>query len=417
MLKKYYRNQGNIDLSNFNNMKVKMKIIQCLILILGFNQMVFSQASKVDVVTSPTIMAPPPPSSLKAKEEMDLKKPDKNGIVWFDAQEEPFSLVGFEWIKQDSVYRRLPVHPNWEIRSGVDELANWTAGGQIRFRTDSKRILVKVELSAKSGMYHMPATGQSGFDLYMVDEGIQRYLKTSRFSPDTIAYQAELFNADENHLRTFTLNFPLYNGVNSLKIGLEYKSGIQAPPPFSFPGKIVIYGTSITQGGCVSRPGMAYSNIISRKLDAQFVNLGFSGNGRGEPALAHLISQISDVSLIILDYEANASKTIVNTLEPFIDILREEQPDTPILIMSKTRYARAIEGSKGYELLLSNRDFQEMLVNEKKAAGDKNIYFLDGSTVLGDDYDECTVDGVHTSDLGSKRIADALIVAIDVVDP
>ncbi len=384
-------------------------------MILGFNPMVFSQESTVDAVTSPNIMPPPPASSLKAKEELALKKPDKDGIVWFDAQEEPFGLVGFEWIKQDSVYIRLPVNPKMEIRTGIRELANMTAGGQIRFKTDSRRVLVKVELMNKSGMYHMPATGQSGFDIYMEDEGIQRFLATSRFPHDTIAYQAELYNTDESRLRTFTLNFPLYNGVNSLKIGLDYKSGIQAPPPFSFPGKVVIYGTSITQGGCVSRPGMVYSNIISRKLDAQFVNLGFSGNGRGELALAHLINQISDVGFIILDYEGNANKTIVNSLDPFVGILRKEQPDTPIIIMSKIRYASEIEGSEAYELLMSNRDFQKKLVNEKKAQGDNNIYFLDGSKVLGNDYYECTVDGGHISDLGSKRIADAFIVAIQEI--
>ena len=258
----------------------------------------------------------------------------------------------------------------------------------------------------------MPATGQSGFDLYLHDKDIHKYIKTTQFSSDSTNYQAELFNVDEKKLRTFTLNFPLYNGVNSLQIGLENESKLVAPPSFTFPGKIVIYGTSITQGGCVSRPGMAYSNIMSRKLDAQFVNLGFSGNGQGEPALAHLINQIPGVGFVILDYEANANKTIVNTLDPFLKILREKHPKTPILIMSKTRYASAVEGSSAYELLMSNRDFQRNLVDNRRIEGDENIYFLDGSEVLGNDYYECTVDGVHPSDLGSKRIADALVVAI-----
>lgn len=378
-------------------MTKKIKAIQCLILILGLNFMGFSQVS----------------TSLKLDENMALKKADADGIVWFDARERPFSLVGFEWIKQDSIFRRLPIHPDWEIPEAVDQLANHTAGGQVRFSTDSKRILVKVELREKSGMYHMPATGQSGFDIYLQDEAVQKYLKTTRFSNDSVRYQVELFNDNKKQQRTFTLNFPLYNGVNSLQIGLEAGSELQAPPPFTFPGKIVIYGTSITQGGCVSRPGMAYPNIISRKLDAQFVNLGFSGNGKGEPALANLINQISDVSLIILDYEANAGETIVNTLDPFITILREKHPDLPILVMSKIRYASASEGSSAYKSLMSNRDFQKKLVEEKKTAGDKNIYFLDGSTVLGNDYYECTVDGVHPSDLGSKRIADALTAAIE----
>jgi lysophospholipase L1-like esterase len=353
------------------------------------------------------------PTAQKLDPNMTLNKADADGIIWLDPREAPFRLSGFEWIQGDNVYRRLPVRPSWEIRDAVDQLANHTAGGQIRFRSNSKKILLRVELREKSGMYHMPATGQSGFDLYIKDGEVQRYVRTTRFPADTIRYQVELLNSDQKQMRDFTLNFPLYNGVNSVLVGIEAQSRIRTPKPFSRPGKIIIYGTSITQGGCVARPGMAYSNILSRKLDVAFVNLGFSGNGRGEPALAHLINQISGTSFIILDYEANAGKTIVNTLGPFVIILREKHPDTPILIMSKIRYARTPVGSPAYNDLMSRRDFQKNLVDERRSAGDENIYFLDGSEVLGDDYDECTVDGSHPTDLGSARIADALLPAIE----
>lgn len=353
------------------------------------------------------------PTAQKLDPNMTLNKPDADGIIWLDPRKEPFKLSGFEWIQEDDVYRRLPVRPDWEIRDAVDQLANHTAGGQIRFRSNTKKILIRVELREKSGMYHMPATGQSGFDLYVKEGEVQRYVRTTRFPADTIRYQVELLNSDQKQMRDFTLNFPLYNGVNSVLVGIEAQSRVRRPKQFSRPGKIVIYGTSITQGGCVARPGMAYSNILSRKLDVAFVNLGFSGNGRGEPALAHLINQISGTSLIILDYEANANKTIFNTLGPFVSILREKHPDTPILIMSKIRYARTPVGSTAYNELMSRRDFQKNLVDERRSAGDENIYFLDGSEVLGDDYDECTVDGSHPTDLGSARIADALLPAIE----
>ncbi len=353
------------------------------------------------------------PTSQKLDPNMTLKKADADGIVWFDPREEPFELSGFEWIKEDSVYRRLPLKPAWEIREAVDQLANHTAGGQVRFRTNSERILVKVELRERSGMYHMPATGQSGCDLYIQDRGVHRYLSTTRFPYDTIRYQVELFNTNDLQTGAFILNLPLYNGVNSVLIGLDQGSLVEAPPPFKRPGKIVIYGTSITQGGCVARPGMVYSNILSRKLDVQFVNLGFSGNGRGEPALANLINEIQDKRMIVLDYEANAGKTIVNTLGPFVDILRKKHPDLPVLIISKIRYAREINGSPAYKMLMYNRDFQQKIVEERRTAGDTNIYFLDGSTILGDDYDECTVDGVHPTDLGSLRIALALQPVIE----
>ena len=374
-----------------------LQSIQMLLIMLIFNVTGFAQV----------------PTAEKLDPNMTLKKADADSIIWFNPREEPFGLTGFEWIREDKVYRRLPVHPDWEIREAVDQLANHTAGGQIRFRSDSKKILLRVELREKSGMYHMPATGQSGFDLYVKDGAVQRYLKTARFPADTIRYQVELMNANDRQIRAFTLNFPLYNGVNSVLIGIEDQSVLKAPPPFSRQGKIVIYGTSITQGGCVARPGMAYSNILSRKLDVPFVNLGFSGNGKGEPALAHLINQIPGTSFIILDYEANAGKTIFNTLDPFVSILREKHPDTPIRIMSKIRYASAPIGSPADKTLMSRRDFQRNLVDERRIAGDRNIYFLDGSTILGDDYYECTVDGVHPTDLGSARIADALQSAIE----
>ncbi len=258
----------------------------------------------------------------------------------------------------------------------------------------------------------MPATGQSGFDLYMHNGEGYRYLKTTRFPHDTIQYQVKLYSVTENKMCDFILNFPLYNGVNSVYIGLDEGAALEPPIKFKVPGKIVIYGTSITQGGCVSRPGMLFSNLLSRKLDVEFVNLGFSGNGRGEPELARLINQIEDTKLIILDYEANAAHTIKNSLAKFVETLREKQPETPILIVSKIRYAREPEGSNNYEVLISNRNFQKELVKERKLKGDKNIYFLDGSTILGEDYLECTVDGVHPTDLGSYRIADALLPAI-----
>lgn len=355
------------------------------------------------------------PTSQKLDKNMSLEDTKTTRIKWFDPRELPFQLVGFEWIREDNVYRRLPAHPDWEIRDAVDQLANHTAGGQARFRTDSKRILVRVVLQERSGMYHMPATGQSGFDLYVLDAGIQRYVRTTRFPHDTIRYEVELYKDDERAWHTFTLNFPLYNGVKSLEVGLDEDASLEAPPAFKADGKIVIYGTSITQGGCVTRPGMAYSNIISRKLDVQFVNLGFSGNGRGEPELAHLINQINGIRMIILDYEANANETITQTLGPFIDILRKEQPEVPILIMSKIQYASAFPGSQAYDLLMQNRDFQMNLVRERRSLGDAHIFFLDGSKVLGDDFFECTVDGSHPTDLGSLRIADALMPEIKKV--
>tara|TARA_R110002050_G_scaffold223672_2_gene359557 strand:+ start:37814 stop:38959 length:1146 start_codon:yes stop_codon:yes gene_type:complete len=355
------------------------------------------------------------PTFQKLDSNMAIKEIDSSGIRWLDPRVEPFSVIGFEWIKNNGLFRRLPLNPDWKITDDVDELSNQTAGGQIRFQTNSRKILLKVHLTEKSGMFHMTATGQSGFDLYVETNNTQRYVKTARFSVNDTIYEAELLNNEKQKMQSYTLNFPLYNGVSSVSVGLEQDAITKRPLPFKRSGKFVIYGTSITQGGCVSRPGNVYSNILSRKLDVEFINLGFSGSGKGEPEMAHIINQISNISFIILDYEANAFGTIQNTLEPFVNILRSKHPYTPLLIMSKTRHASAIDGSKGYKQLIKNRDFQLNIVNQKRKKGDAEIYFLDGSKVLGDDYYECSVDGSHLTDLGSYRVAEGLYKKINEI--
>ena len=347
---------------------------------------------------------------------MTLAKADSEGIAWLDPRSTPFRLVGFPWIEHDRVFRRLPVNPEWEIRKPVDSLANCTAGGQIQFRSDSEKILVRVTLRQPSGMYHMPATGQSGFDLYLGKPGEQRYSSTSRFDAKAGDYEVSLFQGSKEE-RHFTLNFPLYNGVESVEVGIVAGASVSPPLPYRRAGKIVVYGTSITQGGCAARPGMAYSNILSRKLNLEFVNLGFSGNGRGEIALAKLISQVTDKSLVILDYQANAGESIRETLGPFIDEIRSSYADLPILVISKIRYASEIHDDQKLEKARSLAKFQSDLVVQRREGGDTNIHFLDGGTLLGDSADECTVDGVHPTDLGfymmANRIAPAITAILD----
>ena len=343
----------------------------------------------------------------KLDPNMTLEKADSKGIAWFDPRAAPFRLVGFPWIDEDKVYRRLPLKPKWPIRIAVNSLANSTAGGQIQFQSDSAKILLRVKLRQPSGMYHMPATGQSGFDLYVGGPFKQRYLATSRFSATAKDYEVTLFNASKGN-RHFTLNFPLYNGVESVEIGVIAGATIAPPLPYANNGRVVVYGTSITQGGCASRPGMAYPNILSRRINQEFVNLGFSGNGKGEPALAKLINQIDHKKLIILDYEANAGETIRKTLAPFVDVLRAHDKDVPILIMSKIHYAGELNSRSQLETVRGRAKFQADFVKTRQAAGDKNIHFLNGGSLLGEHAHECTVDGVHPTDLGFMKMAEAI---------
>jgi lysophospholipase L1-like esterase len=209
-------------------------------------------------------------------------------------------------------------------------------------------------------------------------------------------------------MRCFTLNFPLYQGVRGVQIGLMPGAEIQPPPAWVANGRIVIYGTSITQGGCASRPGMAYTNILSRRLNLEVINLGFSGSGKGEPEVVEQVGGVPDPMLFVLDYEANAGEGLAETLPQAIRILRRRHPAAPILVVSRIAFSSDITHEDWLAARERSRDMQSRLVAGLRDRGDKAVYFQDGSRLLGADFDECTVDGVHPNDVGFARIAGGL---------
>lgn len=340
---------------------------------------------------------------------------ESDELVWHSPKNSPFHIAGFPWLEQEGMYRRLPLTPEYPLPQAVDHLANNTAGGQIRFQTNSSRLSLKVRLTGVADMNHMPATGQCGFDCYIGSRGEQKYTNTTKFDHAQQEYEFALFAKNEAGYQHITLNFPLYMGVEEVLVGLDPDAEILAPPPYRIDKRIVIYGTSITQGGCASRPGMAYTNALSRKIDAEFINLGFSGSGKGEAEVAHAISEVPNPKLLVLDYEANSvsPELFRSTLPEFIRIYRGKHPKVPIIVLSQIRFARESFNRELLELRLARKRIQKDTVNAFREQGDKRIYFHEGENLLGDDFDECTVDGVHPTDLGFSRMAERLAPVLE----
>lgn len=335
---------------------------------------------------------------------------DSADVIWHSPKEQPFHVAGFAWFEQERSYRRLPRFPKHTLPAAVDYLANCTAGGQIRFHTNSSRLSVKVRLSGAADMNHMPATGQCGFDCYIGAIGEQMYCNTTKYDHSQKSYEFVMFENMKRGLQPVTLYFPLYMGVEEVLIGLDPGAELAPPPPYASDKRVVIYGTSITQGGCASRPGMAYTNILSRKLPVEFINLGFSGSGKGEAEVAHTIAEIPNPSLFVFDYEANcvSPELFQSTLPEFIRIVRNNHPEVPIVVLSQIRFGGEAFDSGLRELRLKRKEIQSETVKAFRQQGDTNIFFHDGEPMLGDSYNECTVDGVHPTDLGFYRMAEHL---------
>ena len=211
------------------------------------------------------------------------------------------------------------------------------------------------------------------------------------------------------------MHFPLYSGVEFFRLGVKEGSIVELPEPWKDPRPIVVYGTSIQQGGCATRPGMCHTNQMSRMLNRPFINLAFSGNGKGEPEMAELIAEIKNTAMIVLDYDANAHcDGLEATLSTFVDILRKSHPEVPILLVSKLPFVEEFLDSPGYtEERLRYTTIHLNELNRRRALGDKNIHFLDGTSLYGESPNECTVDGCHATDLGFYMIAKQMAPVIE----
>lgn len=349
---------------------------------------------------------------------MKLKPVNTDGIRYLLPAEAPLRLTGFNWYGKDHVYRRIPADFDVAFSQGVNNLSWHSAGGQVAFRTDSTRVVLKVEMRSNGTMSHMATTGSGSFDVYIGEGSNQRCLGAKLVRIGSLKHDLNLFNGDRK-MRTFTINFPLYSGVNQVFVGVDENAKVEPPPAWKDDRPIVVYGTSITQGGCATRPGMAYTNILSRQLNRPVLNFGFSGNGKGEPQMAELLASIENPSLYILDYEANVSTAAMkNTLANFIGILRKKHPTVPILILTRTRTAwegRDRGRSENLPLLgqaAATHDVQKNVWKELSAT-DKNIHFQSGADLLGADFDECMVDGLHLTDLGFYRLAHGIAPLVE----
>lgn len=323
-------------------------------------------------------------------------------VVFYNCLQEPFKVYGLMKPEGERDYFiRLPEDVAENSNEGVVYLNTNTAGGRVRFRTNSPYVAIRAEMHNLGKMAHFPYTGSIGFDLYIRKNGEEQYVKT--FVPPVAivdGYESLLETAKDGEMYDYTINFPLYSGVKNLYIGLQKDAAMEAPTPYAIEKPVVYYGSSITQGGCASRPGNAYQAIITRELDCDHVNLGFSGSARGEDAMAEYIAGL-EMSVYVMDYDHNAPSVehLLATHETMYKCVRAAQPELPIVMVSCPECRLTEDQVKRREVIRATYD-------HAIAAGDKNVYFIDGSTLtwrFGGD--SGTVDGCHPNDLGFMCMA------------
>ncbi len=328
---------------------------------------------------------------------------DGRPVRFGNVRKPPFLVTGFPFCTSpDQPLNRLPADmTEADVNKGALRLARCQTGGAVLFRTNSPFIAIRASAPTMKYMFHMASTGVSGYDLYeRRADGTERFMSNIR--PDGGTAMAGGWIRDG--MSDYILYLPLYSGTDSLEIGVAPEAKFEEPRPQRIQKPIVFYGSSITQGGCASRPANNFTTMICRALDAPQVNLGFSASGRGEPAMARAIAKI-DASVFVMDYDNNAPtpEHLRKTHEPFFKIIREAHPDLPVIFLSRPH---TNHGGERMEII---RQTYENAV----AAGDKNVYFIPGDIMFGPDgLNYCTVDGRHPNDLGFYRMFQTILPVV-----
>ncbi len=339
---------------------------------------------------------------------MEISKIDSNFVQnagenfdefdYYDVTQFPFALYGVFYDEEYGGFLRMPASVASSVNERIAYLNTNTAGGRLRFSTDSPVLRLIVRYRDFCRMAHMAIRGSGGFALTKNTREGEVFVKS--VGPEFLDGEGYVrdFDLPVGH-NAYTLHFPLYNPVDSLVIGVKKGSKVGEGIPYRDVLPILYYGSSITQGGCASRADNSYQGQISRKNNVDFVNLGFSGNAKAEPQIMEYLATVP-CSVFVLDYDHNAPSVeyLAQTHFAAYEKFRAAQPDTPVVLVSRPDWYNGAGEEERMKVVKAT-------YRKAKANGDHNVYFINGKTFFGKDWDTCTVDGCHPTDLGFYKMA------------
>lgn len=353
---------------------------------------------------------------MKVTKSMGVILPDttitKMDPVFLDTEKAPFRLYGF-----CENFRRVPKDVAAATSEAVATLAEYSTGGRVRFRTDSDYIVVHADTSRADPMASWSIAATIGFDVYFCENGKQHFKGTFFPSQDTgKTFIESRLCFEEKGMKDVIINFPLFAAIDKFYVALREGSELDYGSEYKYEKPFVVYGSSIVNGVGAGRPGTEYPAEISRRLDCDFVNLGFSGAAKAEQAMIEYISGL-DMCVFVYDYDHNAPSPeyLEATHYKGYKYFREKNPGVPVIMVSKPDYHfnNHVDNERRRQTIIAD-------YNRARAEGDELVWFVDGSLIYPEDLrDVCTVDGCHPNDVGylymAKKIGAAVKEALDKI--
>ena len=327
-------------------------------------------------------------------------------MKFFSITEAPIKIHGLAIADAKArKFWRLP-EEMLEIMPQYEFLGKRSAGGRVRFCTNSANLTVKMTLAQTKEDINIPLSGSAGADIY-VGKGKEAtflgYIAPGIHVMEEVSVEKTFQKKAEMEL--VTINLPRNDHLLGMEIGIDEDALLKEAPDYTVDAPIVFYGSSITEGGCAARVGNAYTSLVCRWLDADYDNYGFSGSAKGETEFAEFIAQKEKMSVFVYDYDHNAPtcEHLARTHEAFFKLIREKHPKLPVVFLSRPDTDKEPEDAK------QRRDVIYRTYQNAVCCGDQNVWFLDGGTFFGTEgRGECTVDGTHPNELGFMRMAESV---------
>ncbi len=333
-------------------------------------------------------------------------------IQWIDCK--TLTVEGKGFADTESFYDRLPARAKEIVDTKVWSLSQNSAGVTVRFTTSATSISARWTLRKDVNMVHMPKTGSSGLDLYIKRDGKWHWVGMGKPATFPVC-EANLTTVSAPGTNEFMLYLPLYNGVDKVEIGVPPGVQVSAAAPRGKP--VVFYGSSILQGGCASRTGMAFPAILGRWMDRPIINMGFSGNGKMQPEVVEFLAGI-DAEAYVIDSMPNmgalaGSGEVTSRTVALVNRLRLAHPQVPIFLVEENPRAGEFAFSSAPVNRQTNIELRAAY-DQLIQAGVKGLHLISREWLVGTD-GEATVDGQHLNDIGMIRTAEGLLPRLESV--
>lgn len=325
-------------------------------------------------------------------------------MQWLDFPDDRFQVCGLNWFHETKPkLQRFPDRYESDLPEAVFGISKQTAGVRIRFQTDATHLSVKAHYPKFSARHNMTQH---------TVQGIATYVNGRCWSarvPEMEGGEAELslFTDVPRAMRDVCLYLPLYGPIDILSIGTNEDAKFGKPTPFALEKPVLFYGTSITQGGCASRPGLSYQDMLGRTYNIDHFNFGFSGRGKCEAEVANILIE-TDPSCFVIDVGQNNSvEELQERYRPFIDIIRQAHPNIPLLATTPIFYNAELWSQSHIQAVTQKRNIISSAIWDRMGEGDLNLHLLEAKDYLRD-FTDGAVDGGHPNDLGFAHMADTM---------